>query len=229
MVDRKSSHSDPFWENQYARLFIGLISLILIPTLFSERWSSLISFSLETFVIVLILQILRARRIKFYIYLVVSLSIFALELLDYFSNYVQQNIGILIDLLTGVVHLTFSFMVIQVILKKIFTQQSVTRDSILGGVSVYLLLGFSWAFAYRMLYNLDSSSFNLTKGVDISWELGYFSFVTLTTVGYGDITPATGVAMALSILEAVIGQMYPAIIISCLISQYLSSSQAPRL
>ncbi|WP_172636055.1 potassium channel family protein [Synechococcus sp. PCC 6312] len=201
---------------------------MLIPTLFSAHWTSLVSFSLETLVIVLILQILRARRSRFYTYLVVSLAIFALELLDYFSNNVQQAIGIVIDLLTGVVHLTFSFMVIQVILKKIFSQQSVTRDSILGGVSVYLLLGFSWSFAYRMLYNLDSSSFNLSKGVDISWELGYFSFVTLTTVGYGDVTPASGVTMALSILEALTGQMYPAIIISCLISQFLNSRPAGR-
>lgn len=228
MIAPQPSDSDPFWDNQYTRLLIGQVCLMLLPTLFSSRWAPLISFTLETLVIVLILQILRSRRTKFYTYLVVSLVIFALELLDYFSDNVEQAIGIVIDLLTGLVHITFSVMVIQVILKRIFTQQSMTRDSILGGVSVYLLLGFSWAFAYRMLYNLDSSSFNLSKGVDISWELGYFSFVTLTTVGYGDVTPASGVTMALSILEALTGQMYPAIIISCLISQFLNSRPAAR-
>lgn len=228
MIAPQPSHNDPFWENQYARLLIGQVCLMLLPTLFSERWAPLVSFSLETFVIVLILQILRTRRTRFYTYLVVSLVVFFLELLDYFSDNVEQMLRILIDLLTGMVHLIFSFMVIQVILKRIFTQQSVTRDSILGGVSVYLLLGFSWGFAYRMLYNLDSASFNLSKGVDISWELGYFSFVTLTTVGYGDVTPASQVAMALAILEALTGQMYPAIIISCLISQFLASRQASR-
>lgn len=227
MIALQPNHNDPFWENQYARLLIGLVSLILIPTLFSARWSSLVSFTLETAVIVVILQILRARRAKFYVYLVVILIIFGLDLLDYFSNHVQETIGIVIDILTGAVHLTFSFMVIPVILKKIFMQRSVTKDSILGGVSVYLLLGFSWAFAYRMLYNLDSASFNLGKEMDISLELGYFSFVTLTTVGYGDVTPASSVAMALSVLEALTGQMYPAIIISCLISQFLTSRQAP--
>jgi hypothetical protein len=95
-------------------------------------------------------------------------------------------------------------------------------------VSVYLLLGFGWYFAYRMLYELDIASFNLSKIANIQRELAYFSFVTLTTVGYGDITPQSSVVMALSILEALMGQMYPAIIISCLISQYLNSRQAPR-
>ncbi len=228
MFDAYYSHVDEFFDNQYTRLLIAEICLILIPTLVPKPWSDLASVILETLVIVIILQILKTRRSRFYTYLVVSLLVFALELVDFFSNYVARTGGVVIDVIAGSTHIIFSMMAIIVILRKIFSQRQMTSDSVRGGVAVYLLLGFTWYFGYRMLYSLDPTSFQLGKLMNSDRELAYFSFVTLTTVGYGDITPQTQLAMAVAVLEALMGQMYPAVIISCLISQYISSLTQPR-
>jgi hypothetical protein len=72
-----------------------------------------------------------------------------------------------------------------------------------------------------MIYALDSNAFSRSI---TPHQMLYFSFVTLTTVGYGDISPIAPIAMTFANLEAIIGQLYPAIIIARLVSLYSSSN-----
>ncbi|MGH2414162.1 MAG: ion channel [Microcystaceae cyanobacterium] len=115
----------------------------------------------------------------------------------------------------------FIFMVLAVliIVRKIFRDRKITGDTLRGGISVYLMLGILWFQIYTMIYTLDSTAFSrpLTPH-----QLLYFSFVTLTTVGYGDISPIAPIAMTLANLEAIVGQLYPAIIIARLVALYSS-------
>jgi voltage-gated potassium channel Kch len=92
-------------------------------------------------------------------------------------------------------------------------------DRIFGAIVLYLLIGLIAAFAYAALYGINPGAFSkLPAGNrDISDWL-YFSFVTLTTVGYGDITPIARSARAIAMLEALVGQLYPAIIIARFVS-----------
>ncbi len=228
MLESYYTQIDDFLENQYTRLLTAEIGLLLIPTLIPEPWSGLVATFLETLVIVIIIQILKAQKTRLYTYLLVSLVVLVLEIVNSFSSSVDRIPGILIVVLAAVTHIAFTIMAVFVILKKIFHQKRMTADSIRGGVAVYLLLGFCWYFGYRMLYGLNPSSFNFGEVLHDGRDLVYFSFVTLTTVGYGDITPHTSLAMALAVLEAVMGQMYPAVIISCLISQYITSATESR-
>jgi len=97
---------------------------------------------------------------------------------------------------------------------------SVDINKVVGSIALYLLLGMIWAIFYTVL--LEFSPQALEGVVSGNWHdnmstMTYFSYVTLTTLGYGDISPVTPVAQALVILEAVTGMFYIAIVVASLI------------
>jgi hypothetical protein len=99
----------------------------------------------------------------------------------------------------------------------VFAAGHALGDRIFGAIVLYLLIGLTWGVLYGMLERKMPGSFAYGKESGIA-DWIYFSFVTLTTVGYGDITPVARVARSLAVLEALIGQLYPAIIIARLVS-----------
>ena len=107
----------------------------------------------------------------------------------------------------------------------------VDLNKILGAVCVYLLLGIIWAFLYLFINLAFPGSFEGIASVDIRAQLPeflYFSFVTLTTLGYGDLTPLRPMVRALAYLEAIVGQFYVAILVAWLVGMYLSSKNKTR-
>lgn len=109
---------------------------------------------------------------------------------------------------------------------RVFSAGRITTDRIMGAVALYLLIGVIWGNAYEIVAQIEPRAFAGTvdpaSGV-ARWF--YFSFVTLTTVGYGDITPVARAAQVLAIAEALIGQLYPAIILARLVT--LQTSAVP--
>ena len=98
----------------------------------------------------------------------------------------------------------------------------VNRDVIYAAVSVYLLIGLSWTYLYEFLEMTSPRSFSGPAPILHNDDFQYYSFVTLTTVGYGDIVPVTRPARALSVLEALTGQLYLAILISRLVGAHVA-------
>lgn len=120
------------------------------------------------------------------------------------------------------------FLVIAIsLIQQVFRPGKVTGHRIRGAIAVYLLLGLLWAFAYTLLdlYIPDSFSETVKNTVHGSrfQQLVYFSFVTLTTVGYGDMAPIAPVSRSLAITEAIVGQMYLAVVLARMVSLELSS------
>jgi hypothetical protein len=104
-------------------------------------------------------------------------------------------------------------------------ENEVTIELIMAAACTYILIGMLWAYAYYLVESLHPDSFEAAeKPVEELWDFYYYSFVTLTTLGYGDILAISRPARALSILEAIIGQLYLAIMISRLVG--LHASQA---
>ncbi len=128
----------------------------------------------------------------------------------------------LIALVLGVAFLAF---VTAVFIWTVVSAPSVTGDTLAGAVAAYLLVGITYGLAYGLIAAVSPDSFRDTVQpgrVLRPSEFIFFSFVTLTTVGYGDIVPWGAHARSLVILEAVSGIMYPAVLIGRLIGLHSS-------
>jgi voltage-gated potassium channel len=113
--------------------------------------------------------------------------------------------------------------------RRIASSNTMSGNRIIGAICVYLLLGVIWSICYAILEYLVPNSFaGIGDPASQSPDWIYFSFVTLTTLGYGDILPLTFIARALSYSEAVVGQFYVAILVAGLVSAYIADKQAAR-
>ena len=111
---------------------------------------------------------------------------------------------------------------------QIFREGPITRQRVQGSIVLYLLLGLIWAEAYTLAAHLNPASFagTLPEGQNaLSAHLTYFSFVTLTTVGYGDILPASLVTRSLANFEGLLGTLFPAILIARLVSMEIATRE----
>jgi ion channel len=114
-----------------------------------------------------------------------------------------------------------------IIIRHLVNQKEITIDLIWGAVCGYFLIGFMWGDIFSLLETIQPGSFNLGEqgALDID-SLIYFSFVTLATLGYGDIVPLTKQAGSLAIIETVMGQMYLAVNIAALVAIRISQSRS---
>ncbi len=114
------------------------------------------------------------------------------------------------------------------LLRFVLTAPKVDSEVLCASIAVYLLMGICWAFTYILVGKLIPDAFVFSTGGAgqsmIGFEAAYFSFVTLTTCGFGDVVPVANVARMLAVLEAVTGMFYVAILIARLVSVYSSSS-----
>jgi len=111
---------------------------------------------------------------------------------------------------------------------RILNVQQVTAKLITASVGLYLLAGITWAIAFHAIEMITPGSFGI-PGVEqraTAADLYYFSFVTLTTLGYGDISPATPFARSLAVLEATFGQVFLVALLGRLVSLQLAAQRA---
>lgn len=122
-----------------------------------------------------------------------------------------------------VLSMLFIAQMLIMILRHILIEKEITGDLIMGGACAFVLLGLVWAFAYYLLEIYQPNSFKgIEERSDDMWDFFYYSFVTLTTLGYGDILAVSKQARGLTVLEAIIGQLYLAIMISRLVSLHIA-------
>ncbi|MGA7415320.1 MAG: ion channel [Bryobacteraceae bacterium] len=124
-----------------------------------------------------------------------------------------------------VLSLISTILIAFILLRRVFSVGPVTTSRIQGAIAVYLSFGIAWAHAFHITSVLNPGSFStatheLTNVAD--WI--YFSFITLTTVGYGDIVPVKPIARSLATSEAFTGQLYLAVLLAHLVSMRVSGS-----
>ena len=137
----------------------------------------------------------------------------------------KGTIGLIVD--AGLTIFLLSTLVVMVVWQ-ILREGPITRQRVQGSITIYLLLGLIWAEAYMLAALLDSNSFTGSLPTERNAVLAhftYYSFVTLTTVGYGDISPASLVTRPLANAEGLIGQLFPAILIARLVSMEIAARQ----
>jgi hypothetical protein len=125
-----------------------------------------------------------------------------------------------------------------VIMFAVFRDETVTFDTIFGAVCAYLLLGGTWGTAYALLVVISPDSLSVSAGLAHAsgWGepiaaftpvLQYYSFTTLATLGYGDVSPLSPGARALSVMEGLAGQLYLAVLVARLVGIHTARALKP--
>jgi len=219
----KKSHNQPGWfhVNRFSFLLISII-LFMILRPFVEDLVGL-SFLMEIFVTAILLSGIYAvseDRISLVFALVTGLPAL---LASWFFQIFKIPALVLIHQIGG--GLFFATAAI-IIVRHLINQKVVTVDLIWGAVCGYFLIGFMWGDIFSLLETIQPGSFNLgEQGAPDIDSLIYFSFVTLATLGYGDIVPLTKQAQSLAIVETIMGQMYLAVNIAALVAIRISQSR----
>jgi hypothetical protein len=214
-----------FWSSDHGLtallilLFINMFVIYPLVQLHSiNRMLLLISFSL--------LQIAGLMTVSYKPFLreVVYLAGAADFITSWISYFFPGHKLVFLDIFLSLVFLT---LLMVVILVQVFRQGAINTHRILGAVAVYILLGTIWSLFYNLVELQLPGAFQLPPGAlgnpqILQAHLGYFSFVTLTTLGYGDIVAVHPVARTLVVLEALVGQLFPAILLARLVSMEIA-------
>ena len=125
------------------------------------------------------------------------------------------------------------------IMRSVLKGRRVTTDKLAGAAAVYLMLGIVWTQFYALAELVEPNSFkSSTEGFVLGFGdaevhktfslLMYYSFVTLTTLGYGDIVPVSNAARSLAWLEAMVGQIYVVVIIARLVGLHVAANEVEK-
>ena len=131
-----------------------------------------------------------------------------------------------LDVINLFVLLTFYITTTLVAARQVLFTGKITTNKIIGAICIFFLLGLIWAICYLLLMEVNPASFNnleYQRWHDNFSHIVYYSFVTLTTLGYGEITPAVPLTQFFAYLEAVTGLFYIAIIVASLVGVNISS------
>jgi hypothetical protein len=207
----------------FKSVFFYLIAAILLQILVAPLLQPYIRLRILLDIlssITIIIAMFAASRKKRHIALAVILAL--PMLLSLWAKYFLVSEGIVVlGKFFGIAFL--GFVIVQVS-KFIYRSEAVTKDLIFAAIVVYLLMAVMWELIYMLLELLQPGAFNIPDRLVNGHPqvFLYFSLVTITTLGYGDITPVTEIATALSTLESLVGQIYLVVVVAWLVGMHVS-------
>lgn len=211
--------------NNFVYLFFSLVTFLFSAAVVAEFPDGLSKDIFSFITIVMLLVSIKSLKSE----LTWKWSVYALILffitLTVLGKFFNHNLYVYLILLTLLLFFAGSFIMAA---KQVLFVGDIDGNKIIGSLSLYLLLGLIWAVIYLFILVTDPSAFS---GIEVSsWQEGfsriaYYSFVTLTTLGYGDVLPTNHIAEFFVYMEAIIGVFYMAIIVSSLISLRLAAHQ----
>ncbi len=142
-----------------------------------------------------------------------------------FGNTIEMN-----SLISSLCAVGFVLLIISVMLRDMFLSTEVDGALIIGAISLYFLLGLMWGFIYLAIDHAFPGSFDFSVVIDMTMhdqtgEFMYFSMVTLTTLGYGDITPLSAPARGMATMQAAVGQLYLTILVARLVGMHIAQKK----
>ena len=208
-------------KNKYILLLVSIILFLIVPAFIVNNvfLKFLIVFILLA--ILLFQSVLVVFNNKKYAIVGVVFGLLAL-IASWIAYYYPYEAKILLTLADTLFFLFFLFIII-ILISHLIKSKQVEKETIIIASSIYFLLGIIGGFIFEICYHLIPNSLNIPS--DISLQVSdfvYFSFTTMTTLGYGDITPIVPQTQTIAILLSVIGQLYLTIVVALLIGTYIS-------
>ncbi len=210
--------------NNFIGLFIGQLILIF-TTPFLHYFDDVISGLILhiAFISMILITVMGNKENKLWYKSILVLA--AIELLLFVFSVIYNNIFLTL----GAMSLSLFFLVssISVALVSVFSSRDITVNQLVGASCIYLLLGSIWAILYSNVYFISNDAFQGIPERETQLhfsEFVYYSFVTLSTLGFGDITPVSPFAKTLSFMQAVTGQLYLTIMVAGLVGKAINSS-----
>ena len=191
-------------------ILMGLMMALLILGPILEQFVTirkLIDVFLTVIVLSMLYTITGKKRVFYFGWILAIIMLLSLWLKYYISYEVFATASMIVGAL-------FTLLVTSQTLQFIMRSKTVTPEVVYAAMLVYFLMAQLWAMVYTFLDRINPASFNLPQGQGDFLLFEYYSFVTLTTLGFGDITPLTKVAKAFSVLEAVVGQLYLVVVVA---------------
>ena len=190
-------------KERFLILMVLMMALLVFGPILEQLVTirKLIDIFLTAIILSMLYTVTSKKRIFYFGWFLAIIMLLSLWL-KYFISFelfatVSMTVGVL-----------FTLLVTSQTLQFIITSKTVTREVVYAAMLVYFLLAQLWAMVYTILDRVDPASFSLPGGQGDFLLFEYYSFVTITTLGFGDITPLTKVAKAFSVLEAVVGQLW---------------------
>ena len=203
--------------HSYALLLgVILVSLIVQSSAPDERWSRVVIVALQALTLLLALWTSRTPERDFrWGILAASVALVATAILATQNNPKLHNGGVL--MVGALVVLVVPVVIAHGVVHGIRERGRVTMEAAFGALCIYLLIGMLFAFAFGAVAVLQQGPlFSTGTEGDLQSHL-YFSFITITTTGYGDLAPAGDLARTLSMLEALIGQLYLVTVVAVIV------------
>ncbi len=209
-------------KNPFFFLLGGLLIALLVAPITSEHFPGISGLLLTGTLLVATLSLAASKRMYLAAWSLVAAKVI-LEIVAYIEPVAGVHIaGIAVLFTFFVLAAAFAF-------TRVLEDDNVDMNRIAGAISIYMLIGLIWASLYFFLSLVDPQAFNglsdlgsdEMKHLNAAYmDLLYYSYVTLSTLGYGDVTPVSRAAQSLAYLEAICGVMYVAVLVAALVGSY---------
>lgn len=207
-----------FWENRYFYLLASTMMLVFLSSFFPNTHFFINEVTLSLFMLANINFIRHNKRIILIMILFAVVSI----LLAWVPN--DLSLGLKFLATERVILILFISVIISLIISQILKSKVVSVNLILGVITIYILFGLMAGDINQLILYYDSNAFSGNIDINEIADLRYFSYVTVTTLGYGDISPASPIARAVAVFFSLVGQIYLAVVIAVIVGKYVSHS-----
>jgi hypothetical protein len=216
---------EAFLKGRFSLLLINMVGLFFLVPLIGTTQKA-IDQVFGWFSIAVLISCLRAiaRSRHFFIFMIL------MTVINVFlggSELLLKNEGTEFLMMVLGFRIAYFVLIFMSIMHFVLNSDDVTGDKICGAISAYLLMGVIWSLVYTVFFHMDPNSFSVpsewqsTNTINSYWSL-YFSFTTLTTLGYGDITPTTPLTQSYAVMQAALGQIFLGVIVARLIALHIS-------
>ncbi len=225
IADKDTFLNDEILKKDNYILLFSLLFLIFIQPLIQLSGINNLVFDLIISILIISgLTSLKFRKEKFIRLSYFGLFTLVLIWINYFADSLITNLFAFLVLIFFMIYITYSM------ISYVARNNKITSILILNAINSYLLMGIIGAFlfilsnvGYKLLFDISNGTINFGyTNNPIFFDYIYFSFITLTTVGYGDVTPAVPLTRSIAMFVSLSGQLYLAILVALLVGKFLS-------